>query len=154
MTLCFSALSVHSIIGAIANRRDSGAGVWAMRIMPLKWRRIRVWARPSQHYRKMRMARKLLAPVTPGEMLKVEFLTEYGLSQNQLAKATGISPNRIAEIVNNRRRITADTALRLGLYFGNSPEFWMNLQSNYDLKIARRNLRPEDAKCIRTRRAA
>ena len=100
------------------------------------------------------MARKLLAPVTPGEMLKVEFLTEYGLSQNQLAKATGISPNRIAEIVNNRRRITADTALRLGLYFGNSPEFWMNLQTHYDLKMARRNLNPEDAKRIKARRAA
>jgi addiction module HigA family antidote len=67
--------------------------------------------------------------VTPGEMLREEFLTEYGLSQNQLAKAIGISPNLIAEIVNNRRRITADTALRLGLYFGNSPEFWMNLQT-------------------------
>jgi addiction module HigA family antidote len=72
--------------------------------------------------------------VTPGEMLREEFLTEYGLSQNQLAKAIGISPNLIAEIVNNRRRITADTALRLGLYFGNSPEFWMNLQTHYDLK--------------------
>ena len=58
------------------------------------------------------------APVTSGEMLKEEFLTEYRLSQNQLAKAVGISPNRIAEIVNNRRRITADTALRLSLYFG------------------------------------
>ena len=57
------------------------------------------------------------APVTPGEMLKSEFLEEYGLSQNQLARAIGISPNRIAEIVNNRRRITADTAVRLGLYF-------------------------------------
>jgi addiction module HigA family antidote len=69
------------------------------------------------------------APVTPGEMLKKkEFLVEYGLSQNQLAKAIGISPNRIAEIVNNRRRITADTALRLALYFGNTPEFWLNLQ--------------------------
>ena len=100
------------------------------------------------------MARKLLAPVTPGEMLKVEFLTEYGLSQNQVAKATGISPNRIAEIVNNRRRITADTALRLGLYFGNSPEFWMNLQTHYDLKMARRNLNPEDAKRIKAKRAA
>jgi addiction module HigA family antidote len=53
------------------------------------------------------------APVTPGEMLKEEFLADYGLSQNQLARAAGISPNRIAEIVNNRRRITADTALRL-----------------------------------------
>ena len=94
------------------------------------------------------------APVTPGEMLKEEFLTEYGLSQNQLAKAIGISPNRIAEIVNNRRRITADTALRLGLYFGNSPEFWLNLQTHYDLKIARRNLKPSAAARIKARRAA
>src|SRR5215472_8584455 len=54
-----------------------------------------------------------LAPVTPGAMLKEEFLAEYGLSQNQLAKAIGISANRIAEIINNHRRITADTALRL-----------------------------------------
>jgi antitoxin HigA-1 len=94
------------------------------------------------------------APVTPGEMLKEEFLAEYGLSQNQLAKAIGISPNRIAEIVNNRRRITADTALRLSLYFGNSPEFWMNLQTHYDLKVARRNLKPADLKRIKARRAA
>ena len=57
------------------------------------------------------MAQNEFAPLTPGEMLKEEFLAEYGLSQNQLAKAIGISPNRIAEIVNNRRRITADTAL-------------------------------------------
>src|SRR5208282_5821533 len=94
------------------------------------------------------------APVTPGEMLKEEFLAEYGLSQNQLAKAVGISPNRITEIVNNRRRITADTALRLGLFFGNSAEFWLNLQTNYDLKIARRNLKPEDAARIKAQRAA
>ncbi|MBV8427995.1 MAG: HigA family addiction module antidote protein [Hyphomicrobiales bacterium] len=94
------------------------------------------------------------APVTPGEMLKEEFLVEYDLSQNQLAKAIGISPNRIAEIVNNRRRISADTALRLSLYFGNSPEFWLNLQTHYDLKIARRALLPEDARRIKSRRAA
>jgi antitoxin HigA-1 len=100
------------------------------------------------------MATKEFAPVTPGEMLKEEFLAAYGLSQNQLAKAIGISPNRIAEIVNNRRRITADTALRLGLYFGNSPEFWMNLQTHYDLKMARRNLKSEDAKRIKAMRAA
>src|SRR5882762_6668197 len=100
------------------------------------------------------MAAHEFAPVTPGEMLKEEFLHEYGLSQNRLAKAIGISPNRITEIVNNRRRITADTALRLGLYFGNSPEFWMNLQSHYDLKIARRNLTPADEKRIKARRAA
>src|SRR5580700_2445733 len=94
------------------------------------------------------------APVTPGEMLKEEFLVEYGLSQNQLAKAIGISPNRIAEIVNNRRRISADTALRLGLYFGNSPEFWLNLQAHYDLKRARKNLTPSIAAKIKARRAA
>ena len=100
------------------------------------------------------MAENAFAPVTPGEILKDEFLTEYGLSQNQLARAIGISPNRITEIVNNRRRITADTALRLSLYFGNSPEFWLNLQSHYDLKMARRNLRPEEAKRIKSRKAA
>jgi addiction module HigA family antidote len=94
------------------------------------------------------------APVTPGEMLKQEFLAEYGLSQNRLARAIGISPNRIAEIIGNRRRITADTALRLGLCFGNSPEFWMNLQTHYDLKMAKRNLKPADAKRIKAVRAA
>ena len=83
------------------------------------------------------MAQNEFAPVTPGEMLKEEFLAEYGLSQNQLAKAIGISPNRIAEIVNNRRRVTADTALRLGQYFGMSSDFWMNLQSAYELDLAR-----------------
>jgi antitoxin HigA-1 len=81
-------------------------------------------------------------------------LAKYGLSQNQLAKAVGISPNRIAEIVNNRRRISADTALRLSLYFGNSPEFWMNLQNHYDLKMARRNLTPQDVRRIKAKRAA
>jgi addiction module HigA family antidote len=102
----------------------------------------------------MMMARNEFAPITPGEMLKDEFLAEYGLSQNRLARAIGISPNRIAEIVNNRRRITADTALRLSLYFGNSAEFWLNLQGHYDLKMARRNLKPEEAKRIKARRAA
>lgn len=100
------------------------------------------------------MADAKFEPVTPGEMLKEEFLAEYGLSQNQLAKAVGISPNRIADIVNNRRRISADTAVRLGLYFGNSPEFWLNLQTHYDLKMARRKLKPEDAKRIEAQRVA
>jgi addiction module HigA family antidote len=102
----------------------------------------------------MAMALNEFAPITPGEMLKEEFLAAYELSQNELAKAVGISPNRVAEIVNNRRRITADTALRFSLYFGNSAEFWMNLQTHYDLKVARRNLKPVEAKRIRARRAA
>ena len=100
------------------------------------------------------MAEDEFAPVTPGEMLKEEFLAAYGLSQNALAKIIGISPNRIAEIVHNRRRITADTALRLGLYFGNSAEFWMNLQTHYDLKLARRKLKPADAERINANRVA
>src|SRR5712672_1372702 len=100
------------------------------------------------------MAENEFAPVTPGEMLKQEFLAGYGLSQSGLAKAVGISPNRIAEIVNNRRRITADTALRLGLYFGNSPEFWLNLQTHYDLKMARKNLTPGAVARIKKQRAA
>jgi addiction module HigA family antidote len=100
------------------------------------------------------MAKNEFAPVTPGEILKEEFLVEYGLSQSQLAKAIGISPNRITEIISNRRRITADTALRLSLYFGNTPEFWINLQTHYDLKLARRNLKPEEAKRIKALRAA
>lgn len=83
------------------------------------------------------------APVTPGEILAEEFLAGFGLTQAELARALGISPNRTAEIIHNRRRITADTALRLGLYFGTSPEFWQNLQAHYDLKMARRALSPE-----------
>jgi addiction module HigA family antidote len=100
------------------------------------------------------MVKSEFAPVTPGDMLKHEFLEEYGLSGNELAKAIRISPNRIAEIVNNRRRITADTAVRLSVYFGNSPEFWLNLQLHYDLKVAQRSLTPAERKKIRSRRAA
>jgi addiction module HigA family antidote len=100
------------------------------------------------------MAKRAFTPITPSEMLKEEFLVEYGLSQNHLAKAVGVSPNRIAEIVNNRRRITADTALRLSLYFSNSAEFWMNLQTHYDLKMARKNLDTKDVKRIKAQRAA
>jgi addiction module HigA family antidote len=93
-------------------------------------------------------------PVTPGEILKEEFLADHGLSQGRLARAIGISANRIAEIVNNRRRITADTAVRLALYFGNSPEFWMNLQAHYDLKIAQQSLSPQEVERIKAQRAA
>ena len=100
------------------------------------------------------MADPEFSPVTPGEILKEEFLAEYELSQNQLARAIGISPNRIADIVNNRRRITADTALRLSLYFGNSAEYWLNLQAYYDLKPARLGLSPETEARIKRQSAA
>ncbi len=90
----------------------------------------------------------IFAPVTPGEILEEEFLKGYSLSQSQLARAIGVSPNRITEIVHHRRGITADTALRLSLFFGNSPEFWLNLQTHYDLKIARQKLPKEEAESI------
>ncbi len=100
------------------------------------------------------MADDRFAPVTPGEILKEEFLAEFGLSQSALARAVGISPNRITEIVRDRRRITADTALRLALYFGNSAEFWLNLQTRHDLKLARRQLPADEARRISKARAA
>ena len=100
------------------------------------------------------MTKSQYAPVTPGDMLKHEFLAEYGLSQNELAHAIGVSPNRITEIVNNRRRITADTAVRLALFFGNSPEFWVNLQSWYDLKVATKDLSAVERRRIVAARAA
>jgi antitoxin HigA-1 len=94
------------------------------------------------------------APVTPGDMLKHEFLAEFGLSQRELAQAIGVSLNTIAEIVHNRRRITADTAVRLALFFGNSPEYWMNLQSWYDLKMANKDLPATERRRIAAARAA
>lgn len=75
--------------------------------------------------------------VHPGEMLREEFLVPLGISPYALAKALKISAPRVNDIVLERRAITADTALRLARFFGNSPEFWMNLQSNFDLDVAR-----------------
>lgn len=100
------------------------------------------------------MAHDEFARVTPGSILKEEFLDGCGLSQGRLARAVGISPNRIADIVNNRRRITADTAIRLSLYFGNNAEFWMNLQTHYDLKLARDGISPREYDRIKAERAA
>jgi addiction module HigA family antidote len=81
------------------------------------------------------MARKL-KPVHPGEILREEFMAPLGLSMNKMAMALRVPVTRIADIVNERRGVTADTALRLARYFNNSPTFWMNLQSRYDLEVA------------------
>ena len=77
-----------------------------------------------------------LHPVHPGEVLSEEFLKPLGLSQNRVALDTGVPPRRINEIVLEKRRITADTALRLARYFNTSPQFWLGLQADYDLDIA------------------
>jgi addiction module HigA family antidote len=78
-----------------------------------------------------------MPPLHPGEMLREEFMVPLGLSANALALALRVPATRIGEIVKERRGITADTALRLGRYFDMTPEFWMNLQSQYDLETAR-----------------
>jgi addiction module HigA family antidote len=75
--------------------------------------------------------------IHPGEIIGEDFLSDYGLTKYALAKALGIPQSRLTEIIKGRRSITADTALRLGRYFGNSPEFWLGLQGNYDLREAR-----------------
>jgi len=80
------------------------------------------------------MKSKLLANITPGEILDEEFRKPMAITQNWLAKDLGVPPRRINEIVKGRRAITAHTALRLGRYFGMAPEFWLNLQSHYDLE--------------------
>jgi addiction module HigA family antidote len=82
------------------------------------------------------MATKKLAPVHPGEVLLEEFLTPLGLSQNRLALSVGVSPRRINEIVLGKRRVTAETALRLARYFDTTPQFWLGLQADYDLDVA------------------
>jgi antitoxin HigA-1 len=87
-----------------------------------------------------RTYRHRLPPIHPGEMLREEFLIPMGLSANALAIAIGVPATRVGEIVNERRGITADTALRLGRYFHMTPEFWMNLQSHYDLESARTSI--------------
>lgn len=85
------------------------------------------------------MARKL-APVHPGEVLLVEFLEPLAISQYRLARDISVPPRRINEIVHGTRAVTADTALRLGRYFGTSAQFWLNLQSRYDLDVEQEKL--------------
>ena len=76
-------------------------------------------------------------PIHPGEVLLLEFLEPLGVTQNRLAVSINVPPRRINEIVHGKRRITADTALRLSRYFGTSDRFWMNLQIRYDLEVER-----------------
>ena len=81
------------------------------------------------------MKNKKLPPIHPGEILMEEFLGPMGISQYRLAKDISVPPRRINEIVHGKRAITADTALRLGRFFGMSPQFWLNLQTRHDLEV-------------------
>ena len=95
------------------------------------------------------MAAKLLDPIPPGEILHEEFMKPMGVSINALAREIAVPPNRISDIVNGKRSITADTALRLGKYFRVSPEIWLGLQADYDLRIARRTTWPKAESRVR-----
>ena len=97
---------------------------------------------------------KLLEEIHPGEILLEDFMKPMGISARQLAADIDVSPSRISELVNGQRPITADTALRLGLFFGMEPRFWLNLQSEYDIRFADLELRAKLSPRIRVFHAA
>lgn len=99
-------------------------------------------------------SKRTLPPIAPGEILAEEFLAPLGVSQNALARAIDVPPSRVNDIVHGRRAIVPDTAVRLSVYFGTSIDFWINLQAQYDARIAHRDLRPKLAKQIRPISAA
>ena len=99
------------------------------------------------------MKQKKLPPIHPGQILFEEFLKPMGISQYRLAKDTSVPPRRINEIVHSKRAITADTALRLGKFFNMSPQFWMNLQSRYELELAEDKLEDRLGKEVHTYQA-
>ena len=92
---------------------------------------------------------ELLDEIHPGEVLLEDFMKPLGISARQLAGDIDVSPSRISDVVNGNRPITADTALRLGLFFSMEPRFWMNLQAEYDIRIAARTVRDRIAPRIR-----
>jgi addiction module HigA family antidote len=83
------------------------------------------------------MKKKQLEPIPPGEILREEFMRPMGITVSALARDIAVPANRVSQIVNGKRALSADTALRLGKYFGVSPEIWLDLQSDYDLRLAR-----------------
>jgi addiction module HigA family antidote len=100
------------------------------------------------------MPRKLLDPIPPGEILLEDFMKPLGISINALARDLDVPPNRISDIVNGKRGITADTALRLAKYFGTSAEVWVGLQVDYDLRVAKRTTWPRAEGRVRAREPA
>ena len=97
---------------------------------------------------------KPMPPIRPGETLREDYLTPLGLTANRLAMELLVPATRVNDIVRGKRAITADTALRLARYFGTTPQFWMNLQANYDLELAEDDRVSEISGRIRPHRAA
>jgi addiction module HigA family antidote len=92
---------------------------------------------------------KLLEEIHPGEILLEEFMKPMGITSRQLAADIDVPPSRISELVNGQRPITADTAIRLGIFFGMESRFWLNLQTEYDIRVSERELRSKIAPRIR-----
>jgi addiction module HigA family antidote len=138
--------------------RGDRAGQYSIPIND-QWRVCFVWREGHAHeveiadYHWESVMAKKIKPVHPGEILREEFMKPLGLSMNKLSLDLRVPLTRIADIVNGRRRVTADTALRLARYFRNTPTFWMNLQTRYDLEAAAdeiaarvaRDVRPSEA---------
>lgn len=97
---------------------------------------------------------KLLDEIHPGEILLEDFMKPMGISARQLSADIDVSPSRISELVHGKRPVTADTALRLGLFFNMDPRFWMNLQTEYDMRVTARTVQDKIAPRIRVFHAA
>jgi len=95
------------------------------------------------------MAEQLLDEIPPGEILLEDFMKPMGITARQLAADIDVPPSRISDIVNGKRPVTADTALRLGLFFSMDARFWLNLQSEYDVRVAKRNMLEKIAPRVR-----
>lgn len=100
------------------------------------------------------MSEKLYPPIHPGEVLMEDFVAAFGITQNKLAVSIGVPPRRINEIVHGKRAITADTALRLGRYFDVEPQFWLNLQTRYELELAEERVAEQLSAGLRDKIAA
>lgn len=99
------------------------------------------------------MAKNGMRPVSPGEIIREDVLEPLGLSANALARALDVPANRITAILNGTRAVTADTALRLSRYLGTTPQFWLNLQTSYDLRKAEQEFGSSIARAVKPRAA-
>jgi addiction module HigA family antidote len=132
----------------MTNGASASRGVTAMRIM------LRLWITTKTPGEMTMKPSKRLDPIHPGEILLEDFMKPLGISTNKLARDLDVPPNRISAIVNGTRSITADTVLRLGTYFRVSPETWLGLQTDYDLRLIRQRDGDQIVRSVRTRPAA
>jgi addiction module HigA family antidote len=126
---------------------NGGSALYGKTRMPLMWKLLTT-------IKEIKMKTKSLPPVHPGEILLEDLMKPLGITANGLSRDLRVPATRISEIVKGKRAITADTALRLGRYFGNTPQFWMNLQTSYELELTERQYKTEIERSIHPRKAA